>query len=107
MAARKFGTPDDLYQSDIVREMSKETKLNRHISNTVLLAFEDIVSSLVASGHTVVFRRLGKFSARLKPARPGKDIVRNIDLIVPAHYRPILKFDPRFVKKISNNLIDK
>ena len=75
-------------KEELVKEISKKTKLSQKISSDVLSATLEIIQKTVAKGKKVTLVGFGTFEPRKRAARTGRNPQTGAAIKIPASTQP-------------------
>ncbi|MDR2499145.1 MAG: integration host factor subunit beta [Tannerellaceae bacterium] len=88
-------------KADIVREISKNTGIDRHTVLTSVESFMELVKDSLAKGENVYLRGFGSFIVKTRAQKTARNISKNTTIIIPAHNIPSFKPAKTFNDKIK------
>jgi DNA-binding protein HU-beta len=78
-------------KADIVREISKDSGIDKQSVLTSVESFMDIVKSSLARGENVYLRGFGSFIVKRRAQKTARNISKNTTIIIPEHNIPSFK----------------
>lgn len=78
-------------KAELVAKIASETGLTRDICLTVVESMMKNVKGTVASGESIYLRGFGTFGRKTRKAKPGRDISKNTQVLIPEHDIPYFK----------------
>ena len=78
-------------KEELVKEISKKTKLSQKVSSDVLSATLEIIQKTVAKGKKVTLVGFGTFEARKRAARTGRNPQTGAEMPIAASKAPKFK----------------
>ena len=78
-------------KEELVKEISKKTKLSQKVSSDVLSATLEIIQKTVAKGKKVTLVGFGTFTAKKRDARTGRNPQTGEEVKIPARVVPGFK----------------
>ena len=88
-------------REDVVREVSKKTKISQRKVNDVVEAIMDVVVKNVGKGKKIVLIGFGSFEAVKRPARAGRNPQNGTPIKIPAKTVPVFSVGKRFKEKVN------
>ncbi|MDR0995862.1 MAG: integration host factor subunit beta [Tannerella sp.] len=82
---------DNMTKADIVREISKDSGIDKQSVLTSVESFMDIVKSSLARGENVYLRGFGSFIVKRRAQKTARNISKNTTIIIPEHNIPSFK----------------
>ena len=83
-------------KEELVKEISKKTKLSQKVSSDVLSATLEIIQKTVAKGKKVTLVGFGTFEARKRAARTGRNPQTGKEIKIPAKTVPAFSAGKKF-----------
>ena len=88
-------------KEELVKEISKKTKLSQKVSSDVLSATLEIIQKTVAKGKKVTLVGFGTWEARKRAARNGRNPQTGKEIKIPAKTVPVFSAGKKF-KEVVN-----
>ncbi len=88
-------------KEELVKEISKKTKLSQKVSADVLSALIDTVQKTVSKGKKVTLVGFGTFEARKRAARTGRNPRTNQVIKIPAKTVPAFSAGKSFKELVK------
>ncbi|MBP3785909.1 MAG: integration host factor subunit beta [Bacteroidaceae bacterium] len=79
-------------KQDIVSAISNETGIDKSTVQTCVEAMMRTISASMVSGENVYLRGFGSFILKTRAKKVGRNISKNVELIIPEH--KIMAFKP-------------
>ena len=83
-------------KEELVKEISKKTKLSQKVSSDVLSATLVIIQKTVAKGKKVTLVGFGTWEARKRAARNGRNPQTGKEISIPAKTVPVFSAGKKF-----------
>ena len=83
-------------KEELVKEISKKTKLSQKVSSDVLSATLEIIQKTVAKGKKVTLVGFGTFEARKRKARTGRNPQTGAAIKIAAKTAPVFTAGKKF-----------
>ena len=91
-------------KADIVNEISEKTGIEKLVVQTAVESFMKTVRSSMIEGKNVYLRGFGTFLVKKRAEKIGRDISKNITVVIPAHYIPAFKASKTFTERVKKNV---
>lgn len=91
-------------KADIVNEIAKKTGFQKSQVSDTLDAFLVISKNTMASGENIYIRGFGTFAVRKRAKKTGRNISKNVAVVIPEHYVPSFKPSKDFVTQVKENV---
>ena len=88
---------------EIVREISAKTGIEKKDVSITLEAFFQTVKNKMIDGENIYIRGFGSFINKKRAAKKGRNITKNIPVIIKSHYIPFFKPVRSFIGQIKNS----
>ena len=88
-------------KEELVKEISKKTKLSQKVSSDVLSATLEIIQKTVAKGKKVTLVGFGTWEARKRAARTGRNPQTGKELKIPAKTVPAFSAGKNFKELVK------
>jgi DNA-binding protein HU-beta len=88
-------------KADIVREVSKNTGVDKITVLKTVEAFMESVQNSLSKNENVYLRGFGSFIVKQRAQKTARNITKNTTLIIPAHNIPAFKPAKPFVEKVK------
>lgn len=91
-------------KADIVSEISKNTGIEKVVSQKVVESMMDEIQNSLEKGENVYLRGFGSFITKKRAKKTARNISKNTSLIVPEHFIPAFKPAKTFMVKVKTNV---
>ena len=91
-------------KADIIKDIQKKTNLSRDLIKLVIDSFMETVKETMSQGENIYLRGFGSSLIKERYETKARIISKNETIIVPAHYKPVFKPAPEFLKSVKENL---
>ena len=91
-------------KAELVNKISINTGVERTTTLAVLEALMNEVKDTIIQNESIFLRGFGTFKAKKRAKKTGRNISKNVTIVIPEHYIPAFKPAKDFVKKVKNNL---
>ncbi|MCH7534559.1 MAG: integration host factor subunit beta [Bacteroidetes bacterium] len=91
-------------KAEIVAEISGKTGIEKEVVLSTVEEFMKSVSTSLENGNNVYLRGFGSFTVKKRAQKTGRNISKNITIIIPAQNVPHFKPAKSFVKNVKSNL---
>ena len=88
-------------KAEIVKEVSKSTGIENATVSAVVEGFMATVKGALAKEENVYLRGFGTFEVKTRKAKTGRNITKNITVIIPEHKVPTFKPCDDFKKLVK------
>jgi DNA-binding protein HU-beta len=88
-------------KADIVREISRNTGIDKQTVLTSVESFMDIVKDSLSQSENVYLRGFGSFIVKKRAQKTARNISRNTTIIIPEHNIPSFKPSKTFHEKVK------
>ena len=88
-------------KEELVKEISKKTKLSQKVSSDVLSATLEIIQKTVAKGKKVTLVGFGTFEPRKRAARTGRNPQTGKEISIPAKTVPVFSAGKKFKTTVN------
>ena len=91
-------------KAEIVNNISEKTGIAK---NTTLAVVETLmleVKDAIKNNNSVYLRGFGTFSAKKRKQKTGRNISKNVTIIIPEHHVPSFKPSPSFKLEVKENI---
>lgn len=78
-------------KAEIVAEIAAKTGIEKGAVQTVVENFMEVVKASMAKGNNVYLRGFGSFIIKTRAEKTGRDMSKEISIIIPAHKIPAFK----------------
>ncbi len=91
-------------KADIVSEISKNTGIEKVVSQKVIESMMEEIQAALENGENVYLRGFGSFINKKRAQKTARNISKNTSLIVPEHFIPAFKPAKTFMVKVKTNV---
>lgn len=91
-------------KAELVNKIAMNTGVEKVTTSAVIEDLMNEVKSAVVQNESVFLRGFGTFKAKKRAKKTGRNIKKNVTIIIPEHYIPAFKPAKKFVKEVKNNL---
>lgn len=88
-------------KADIVNEIARRTGIEKVTVLKTVESFMDIVRGSLESNENVYLRGFGSFVVRTRAAKTGRNISKNVTMVIPAHAIPAFRAAKEFVANVK------
>ena len=78
-------------KAEIVAEIASKTGIEKGAVQTVVENFMEVVKASMAKGNNVYLRGFGSFIIKTRAEKTGRDMSKEVSIIIPAHKIPAFK----------------
>lgn len=89
-------------KADIVAEISSKTGIEKVSVQATVEAFMDSVKASLVRGENVYLRGFGSFIVKRRAQKTGRNISRNVSIVIPAHNIPAFKPAKTFTGEVKS-----
>ncbi|HXP52345.1 MAG TPA: HU family DNA-binding protein [Bacteroidia bacterium] len=89
---------------EIIKEIAKQTAIEKHTVETVIETFMSSVKEHVINNEHVALSGFGRFTVKKRAAKMGRNIPKNIPIKVAQHFIPSFKPSKKFTRKVKKAL---
>jgi len=90
-------------KSELIDEISLKTGVPRVDVLITLEAFVKEVKACLERGEHVYMRGFGSFHPKKRARKVGRNIKRNVSVVIPEHYIPAFKPAKTFIERVRNS----
>ncbi len=91
-------------KAELVNKISINTGVEKVTALAVVESLMNEIKDTIIKGESVFLRGFGTFKTKKRAKKTGRNIAKNVTIIIPEHYIPAFKPSKDFVKKVKNNL---
>ncbi|NNM95293.1 MAG: integration host factor subunit beta [Bacteroidia bacterium] len=91
-------------KAEIVKEISRETGIERSNVEKTIEAFMSTVKNHLIKNESVSLRGFGNFILKRRAAKIARNISKNTSIHLPAHYIPAYKPSKKFAEKVKKSV---
>lgn len=88
-------------KAEIVAKITEKTGIEKANTQEVVEAFMNVVKEAVAQGEPVYLRGFGSFIRKTRAEKVGRNIKKDISIVIPAHNIPAFKPSKTFVNEVK------
>ena len=88
-------------KADIVKEISKETGIEKVTVQKIVEAFMETVKDSLVNGENVYLRGFGSIIVKKRAEKTARNISKNTTMIIPEHNIPFFKPSKEFLAKVK------
>ena len=91
-------------KAEIVANISKNTGLEKSEIQVIVDSFMGEIKSAMSSGNNVFLRGFGSFVVKKRARKTGRNIMKNVSIIIPAHNIPSFKPAKTFAEEVKKRV---
>ena len=91
-------------KADIVKNISDKTGMDKSDVQMISEKFMNEVKSSLKNNENVYLRGFGSFIVKTRAEKTGRNISKNLAVIIPAHNIPAFKPSKTFVNSVKQNV---
>lgn len=91
-------------KADIVKNISDKTGMDKSDVQMIAEKLMDEVKSSLKKNENVYLRGFGSFIIKKRAEKTGRNISKNIAVVIPAHNIPAFKPSKTFVNSVKQNV---
>ena len=91
-------------KADIVKNISDKTGMDKSDVQMIAEKLMDEVKNSLKKNENVYLRGFGSFIIKKRAEKTGRDISKNIAVVIPAHNIPAFKPSKTFVNSVKQNV---
>ena len=88
-------------KAEIVAKIAEKTGIEKANTQEVVEAFMNVVKEAVAQGEPVYLRGFGSFIRKTRAEKIGRNIKKDVSIVIPAHNIPAFKPSKTFVNEVK------
>ena len=88
-------------KAEIVAEIANKTGIEKNAVQEIVEQFMETVKGSLQKGENVYLRSFGSFIVKERKAKTGRNISKNVPIMIPAHKVPAFKAATTFVTAIK------
>ena len=88
-------------KDQLVKEIAKKRGIDKSQVETIVESFLRTVQEKIMQREPVTLRRFGSFLLKERAAKKARNIGKNTEMLLPAHFIPKFKPSKEFSKKIK------
>ena len=89
-------------KAEVVNEISERTGIERAVVQETVETFFKVVKGSLVNKENVYFRGFGSFILQRRAEKVARNISKNTQITIPAHYIPKFKPSKSFVAKVKS-----
>jgi DNA-binding protein HU-beta len=91
-------------KAEIVNEIALKANLEKTLVGDIIEHFMKSVRNNLNKGEYVYLRGFGTFSVKERKRKIGRNVKKNIEIVIPAHNLPVFRPSKSFSDKIKKTL---
>ena len=91
-------------KADIVKNISDKTGMDKSDVQMISEKFMNEVKNSLKNNENVYLRGFGSFIVKTRAEKTGRNISKNVAVIIPAHNIPAFKPSKTFVNSVKQNV---
>lgn len=91
-------------KAEMVIKISYEVNLDKEEILKILDSFTSIVKKTLINNKEVTLRGFGTFTNKYRAKKIGRNISKNISVVIPPHYIPVFKPAKEFTESVKKNV---
>lgn len=91
-------------KADIVKNISDKTGMDKSDVQMISEKFMSEVKNSLKNNENVYLRGFGSFVVKTRAEKTGRNISKNVAVIIPAHNIPAFKPSKTFVNSVKQNI---
>ncbi|GMT45260.1 MAG: integration host factor subunit beta [bacterium] len=91
-------------KAEIVADIANKTGIEKVAVQAVVESFMDSLKETMVNGENVYLRGFGSFIIKERAEKTGRNISKNITIVIPAHKIPAFKPAKSFVNEVKSNV---
>lgn len=91
-------------KADIVKNISDKTGMDKSDVQMISEKFMNEVKNSLKNNENVYLRGFGSFIVKTRAEKTGRNISKNIAVVIPAHNIPAFKPSKTFVNSVKQNV---
>ena len=91
-------------KADIVKNISDKTGMDKSDVQMISEKFMSEVKNSLKNNENVYLRGFGSFIVKTRAEKTGRNISKNVAVIIPAHNIPAFKPSKTFVNSVKQNI---
>ena len=88
-------------KAEIVAEIASKTGIEKGAVQNVVENFMEVVKTSMSKGENVYLRGFGSFIIKTRAEKTGRNIGKNVAIIIPAHKIPAFKPAKTFMNAVK------
>lgn len=91
-------------KADLVKNISNKTGMDKSDVQMIAEKFMNEVKNSLKNNENVYIRGFGSFIVKTRAKKTGRNISKNIAVVIPAHNIPAFKPSKTFVNSVKQNV---
>ncbi len=91
-------------KADIVKNISDKTGMDKSDVQMISEKFMNEVKNSLKNNENVYLRGFGSFIVKTRAEKTGRNISKNVAVVIPAHNIPAFKPSKTFVNSVKQNI---
>ena len=91
-------------KADIVKKISDKTGMDKSDVQMISEKFMNEVKNSLKNNENVYLRGFGSFIVKTRAEKTGRNISKNVAVVIPAHNIPAFKPSKTFVNSVKQNV---
>ena len=91
-------------KADIVKNISDKTGMDKSDVQMIAEKFMNEVKNSLKNNENVYLRGFGSFIVKTRAEKTGRNISKNVAVVIPAHNIPAFKPSKTFVNSVKQNV---
>ncbi len=89
-------------KAELIKEIAAKTGVEKNAVQETVEAMMRLIKEAVINGDNVYLRGFGSFIVKKRAKKTGRNISKNVLVIIPAHNIPAFKPAKTFLDKVKN-----
>ena len=91
-------------KADLVKNISDKTGMDKSDVQMIVEKFMNEVKNSLKNNENVYLRGFGSFIVKTRAEKTGRNISKNVAVVIPAHNIPAFKPSKTFVNSVKQNV---
>ena len=91
-------------KADLVKNISDKTGMDKSDVQMIVEKFVNEVKNSLKNNENVYIRGFGSFIVKTRAEKTGRNISKNVAVVIPAHNIPAFKPSKTFVNSVKQNV---
>lgn len=91
-------------KADIIAEIANKTGIEKVTVMATVETFMDVIKENMSKGDNIYLRGFGSFIIKTRAQKTGRNIKKEVSLVIPAHNIPAFKPAKTFMNEVKNNV---
>ncbi|HJO70496.1 MAG TPA: HU family DNA-binding protein [Flavobacteriaceae bacterium] len=91
-------------KADLVKNISDKTGMDKSDVQMIVEKFMNEVKNSLKNNENVYIRGFGSFIVKTRAEKTGRNISKNVAVVIPAHNIPAFKPSKTFVNSVKQNV---